>query len=938
MKLGAILAGVCCCAALRVLAQPAAVSKPDSPYAVIADQPGLPRVLLIGDSISEGYTLPVRSLLRGQANVHRIPENAGPTTNGLAKLRGWLGAGRWDVVHFNWGLHDLKIMSDGERQVGLPAYAANLRELVRELKATGARLIWATTTPVPSEEAKLKVKRRSADVPLYNAAAATVMAEYRVCVNDLYGLALPQLAAIQYPADVHYHTNGSQVLAQQVATCIAAQLATAVVDARGVVCVEAEHFTVARNWEPAAHYTGTGVVAQVEGPQFCFVEYDLRISQPGRYQVHLLGNRRRNVPVTENVVAVQATGNGIQTQTRLRFHELNAPAWTNLRDSGEPGAAVEFATPGAYKLRLAAERGQGFFVDKLVLASSGYVPTGMGPEETRCADALVAAGGFDPMVVLPPAWAFGVLYGGYTDQAESLATVKRLRDAGFPVDAYWIDSWFWDFAGKGQGPGGYLSFVEDKSAFPDVREMWDEFQRLGVKGGIWMWDCILREGNEAVFDEFHRRKAFSNLGVETGSWHNRTRMTICGNIDFSKPEAVELWREKLAPFFERGLDFLKLDRSSALPFTRAAFEATQTLGRETGGRGFVLAHLHSTHDPRHKLYPTKWSGDAKITWMQPDYPDNSVYAMGGFRENIGMVADPKRSTYAVPFLTHDAGGYDFFGSQDFGDELYVRWLQFSCLNPLMTIFSTHKNASRNHPTSFPPAVQAVAKKYLQLRMRLFPYLYTGALNTRLQGRKLVQGDGLHDDQYLLGDDLLAAPVCVPGATTREVHLPAGNWIEWDTDQLVAGGRPVQAAAPLDRLPLFVREGAIIPLRDYAPSIEAGTSDKLTLEIFPGSQYSVFVLREDDGRSNEYLAGRIAATELRTVRNADGARLEIQPVKGEFAGMTPRREWVARFHRQAPPQAVTVDGQPAAFNYDAGARMVSVHFQADKLNSTTVEVR
>src|SRR6185503_19430837 len=81
------------------------------------DDPKLPRILLIGDSISIGYTVPVRNLLKGRANVHRIPDNGGPTTNGLAQLPQWLGKGKWDVIHFNWGLHDLKIMADGQCQV-----------------------------------------------------------------------------------------------------------------------------------------------------------------------------------------------------------------------------------------------------------------------------------------------------------------------------------------------------------------------------------------------------------------------------------------------------------------------------------------------------------------------------------------------------------------------------------------------------------------------------------------------------------------------------------------------------------------------------------------------------------------------------------------------------------------------------------------------------
>ena len=112
--------------------------KPSPAFAKIEDEPGLPRVLIIGDSISIGYTLDVRALLKGKANVHRIPTNGGPTTNGLKNIQAWLGDGKWDVIHFNWGLHDLKYIQDdpskradpkapgSHQQVALADYEKNL--------------------------------------------------------------------------------------------------------------------------------------------------------------------------------------------------------------------------------------------------------------------------------------------------------------------------------------------------------------------------------------------------------------------------------------------------------------------------------------------------------------------------------------------------------------------------------------------------------------------------------------------------------------------------------------------------------------------------------------------------------------------------------------------------------------------------------------------
>ncbi len=186
------------------------------------DTPGLPRVLLIGDSISKGYTLPVRALLKGAANVHSIPVNGGSTSRGVEQIDSWLGKGKWDVIHFNWGLHDLKYMGDGSKQVDLDIYERNLGRLVKRLQSTEAKLIWASTTPVP--DAQVSPPRKNAEVQEYNAVAARIMVKHGVPVNDLYAFALPRLADLQREANVHFLPEGSRLLAEQVASAIEKQL------------------------------------------------------------------------------------------------------------------------------------------------------------------------------------------------------------------------------------------------------------------------------------------------------------------------------------------------------------------------------------------------------------------------------------------------------------------------------------------------------------------------------------------------------------------------------------------------------------------------------------------------------------------------------------------------------------------------------------------
>lgn len=203
-------------------AQPA--NTPEPVFAPITDDAKLPRVLLIGDSISIGYTLAVREQLAGKANVHRIPENGGPTTNGLAKLDKWLGDKKWDVIHVNFGLHDVKHVDEkgqntsadkGVRQVKPEQYEKNLQEIKQRLEKTGARVIFCTTTPIPAGA----MSRVPGDEVEYNKIALRVF-QNGAAINDLYTFALPQLNKIQNQADVHFTYEGSKILAGKVSETI----------------------------------------------------------------------------------------------------------------------------------------------------------------------------------------------------------------------------------------------------------------------------------------------------------------------------------------------------------------------------------------------------------------------------------------------------------------------------------------------------------------------------------------------------------------------------------------------------------------------------------------------------------------------------------------------------------------------------------------------
>ncbi len=203
-------------------------------FSPVEDDPNLPRVLIIGDSISIGYTLPVREMLKRVANVHRPPVNCASTKHGINGIEDWVGNKKWDVIHFNWGLHDLKYMGpNGEnladpqlnsssQQVPIDEYVKNLQRLVLYLKKTKAELIWRNTTPVP-----IGAKGRVVgDSKKYNDAAQEIMSHYSIETNDLYQFAKDNWDKVGRKADVHFTPEGSKELAKLVAKSIRKKLQT----------------------------------------------------------------------------------------------------------------------------------------------------------------------------------------------------------------------------------------------------------------------------------------------------------------------------------------------------------------------------------------------------------------------------------------------------------------------------------------------------------------------------------------------------------------------------------------------------------------------------------------------------------------------------------------------------------------------------------------
>ncbi len=193
--------------------------KPDfnaftSDWGYIVDDPDLPRILLIGDSISRSYTVSVRKLLEGKANLHRAPANCGSTDSGIKNMAVWLDQSgtQWDIVYFNFGIHDRKKTPE--------QYAANLEKVIELLQPTGAKLIFARTTPF-----RVKDEGDEDGAPPLNATSDAVMAAHGIPVDDLHGIVLEQIETLQGEDRTHFNAEGIKLLAAHVAATLEASMA-----------------------------------------------------------------------------------------------------------------------------------------------------------------------------------------------------------------------------------------------------------------------------------------------------------------------------------------------------------------------------------------------------------------------------------------------------------------------------------------------------------------------------------------------------------------------------------------------------------------------------------------------------------------------------------------------------------------------------------------
>ncbi len=328
-------------------------------------------------------------------------------------------------------------------------------------------------------------------------------------------------------------------------------------------------------------------------------------------------------------------------------------------------------------------------------------------------------------------------------------------------------------------------------------------------------------------------------------------------------------------------------------------------------------------------YAVTWTGDQSGSW---DY----------IRWHVPTLVGSGLS--GMNYSTGDVDGI-FGGSPD----TFTRDLQWKCFTPVLMGMSGWSKTERKHPWWFDEPHRSINRRYLKLRQRLMPYIYTLARETEQTGAPMVRGIMWdhpadpqaynHPYQFFLGRELLVAPVyrseTASGGWREGIYLPEGRWIDyWNGNVVDAGPAGLEIDVPVDlaTLPVFVRSGAIIPM--YPESLYDGqvAADPLTLDIYPAGT-SEYVLYEDDGNTRAYQEGEFSQQRFVATTEDDRIAVDLDPVQGNFAGLLEQRSFELQLHTRVPAATVGLDGE--SLRHLANAEALSAassgwHYDPDEL--------
>jgi len=415
----------------------------------------------------------------------------------------------------------------------------------------------------------------------------------------------------------------------------------------------------------------------------------------------------------------------------------------------------------------------------------------------------------------------------------------------------------------------------------------------------------------------------------------------CAVWDWSKIPQAESNFALQQPIQDQGVDFWWLDwccdgSNVSMPGVTPDSWINHLYAQDlvnSGQRGFVLARIGaSLQDSTAGSYPAgpwadhrsaiHFTGDTWSTW-------NTLATQAE------LAAD--EASIGVPYVSNDIGGFlgPPSGAANDPDDLYLRWLQLGTFQPIMR---EHSNSGQNPrlPWEYDAATQAVGDKFMQLRESLVPYLYTLARQASSSGQPMTQPLYLdypamspaydHPGEYLLGSDMLVAPVTSPGnVASATVWFPPGRWTDWFTGATFTGPSTQTLQVPVDRMPVFVRAGGIVPLQPSSGQASTAGSAPLTLRVFAGASGG-YTMYNDAGHGLGYTRGQYTDTPVTYASGAGRSTVVIGPARGAYPDAPAGRQYTVDLVDLSSPRSVLVNGQPlpdSTWSYDSTTHTVHV---------------
>ncbi|WBO21015.1 TIM-barrel domain-containing protein [Sphingomonas abietis] len=545
--------------------------------------------------------------------------------------------------------------------------------------------------------------------------------------------------------------------------------------------------------------------------------------------------------------------------------------------------------------------------------------------------------------IMLPEWAYGFWQSRqrYTSQTEILDALGGYRKRGLPLDNIVEDWFYWREDDWGShkfdptrfpDPKGMIDTIHGENAhfmisiWPKFYPTTDNYKELAAAGAVYTRnleahakDWVGKGYENTDYDPYNPRGRaiywrqvkdnLAALGVDAW-WMDASEPDMHSNISIGE-RAYRMGPTALGP----GAAFF-----NSFPLVHAEGVAQGWHEDKPDTRSFILTR--SGFAGLQRTGAAVWSGDVAARW---DDLRNQISA----GVNLSMSG--------LPNWTHDIGGFaveDRYASQRKKDvpewrELNLRWFQFGAFSPL---FRSHGEFPYREIWNIAPEGSDIYKAlvyYDKLRYRLMPYIYTLAADTYAQDGTIMRGLVMDfpadrhvwaiDDQYLFGHALMVAPVTAFKARSRAVYLPAGSgWYDLATGGFQQGGQTVEAAAPLDQIPVFVRAGAILPTGPDIQWTRQKPDAPLTLTVYAGAD-GAFSLYEDDGVSLQYQTGAFARVPLRW--DDKSATLTIGARQGSYPGMPASREFRIRWIGPNAPRALDLDDKPDATVTYTGAEMV-----------------